>query len=355
MGQSGIEYVDKGWSVMTGCSKISDGCENCYAEKMLRRFTDLSGEDEHPFKVKKHPPKLTEPERWTKGYKVAVCPLGDLFHDKISHDFRIEVFNVMLNFPAHRYLVLTKRPRRMQEFVKIAEENSGKKFWELFPHVGLGVTVENADNMWRLNVLDNIAHTFKWVSFEPYIEPFIKWPEDNAYVPIIQRLQWAVVGCETGGGARRTDKAVTDTLVQDLKRLRIPVFYKKHWVDGKAVLSEGPHDIPNELVPSSTYQQDRDAEIISIANSIEKLLGRDGRNYHFISTLRKRYRPEIIKIVAQMLAGNKTLETLDYLKKQIYIMGAIRREALSHPSSGIYLRRTVCKDRPYAKLEEIKS
>lgn len=110
-----IEWCDTSWSAVTGCSPVSEGCERCWAQAYLRRF-------KRGTEVRFHPDKLEQPLRWKKPRVIAVCLMGDLFHEDVPFEFIDKVFAVMVACPQHFFLVLTKRPQRTAEYLRSIEE-----------------------------------------------------------------------------------------------------------------------------------------------------------------------------------------------------------------------------------------
>ena len=124
MGNTKIEWAEKTWNPITGCTKISPGCANCYAERMSKRLVGRCGYDkDNPFQVTLHVDRLDEPLKWRKPQMVFVCSMGDLFHGDVPDDWIDQVFGAILgckifnNVPDHTFLILTKRPERMREYL----------------------------------------------------------------------------------------------------------------------------------------------------------------------------------------------------------------------------------------------
>ncbi len=163
-----IEWCEESWNPVTGCTKISEGCKNCYAEKMAKRLAGRFGyPKDNPFKVTFHENKLLEPTKWRKSHHIFVCSMGDLFHPDVI-DKQIDTIFRMMTHPMggmnhHTYLILTKRPERI---LKSHYENF--KHWK---NIWLGVSVENqktADK--RIPILLKIPAKVRFVSVEPMLE-----------------------------------------------------------------------------------------------------------------------------------------------------------------------------------------
>lgn len=155
-----IEWTDASWSPVTGCTKVSPGCDHCYAETITNRFK------RHPFEeVQLHPNRLDQPSKWRTPRKIFVCSMGDLFHDAVDFDFVDQVFDAMLFAPQHTYQVLTKRPARMDYFAR--HFLNGR--WP--PHVWAGTSVESAKYLPRLDVLARVPAKVRFLSAEPLLGP----------------------------------------------------------------------------------------------------------------------------------------------------------------------------------------
>ena len=171
MGKTKIEWTDATWNPVTGCTKVSLGCKNCYAERMSSRLAGRYGYPEapHEFDVTLHHDRLGQPLRWKKPRRIFVCSMSDLFHDDVPFTFIVQVFDKMHIAPQHTYQVLTKRPRRMEAFIKAHEA------WYASPipdNVYLGVSVENqAAANERREYLRQISAVVKIVSYEPALGP----------------------------------------------------------------------------------------------------------------------------------------------------------------------------------------
>jgi len=142
---SKIEWTESTWNPVTGCTKISAGCKNCYAERMAKRLQTMGQYNyRNGFKLTCHQHVLDLPLQWTKPQMIFVNSMSDLFHEDVPVDFILEVFNVMKRTPHHQYQVLTKRARRLAGLSHILPW--GKNIW-------MGVTVEAADYKQRIDYL----------------------------------------------------------------------------------------------------------------------------------------------------------------------------------------------------------
>lgn len=232
-----IEWCDEVWNTTTGCTKISDGCDNCYAERMANRFwknqevptgyvshvydpvcPPMEVELRRPRKfsdVLCHPERLDIPLRWKKPRKIFVDSMSDLFHPLVPDNFIRDVFDVMsIEARHHTYMILTKRQKRMMEFMNGSHEY-------VQSHVWLGVSVEDQENAdRRIPILLETSAALRFVS----VEPMLGYVDIRKYLP---NLDWVICGCESGANARPMDMGwarwlKTQCLVHD-----IPFFFKQ--------------------------------------------------------------------------------------------------------------------------------
>lgn len=199
MSKTRIEWADEVWNPISGCTKVSEGCRHCYAERVARRFWG-----ERKFgDVRMHPEKLDEPLHWRKPRRVFVNSMSDLFHPSINGDFIANVFRVMEKTPAHRYMILTKRPKEMWNW--FGKYNAEKPL----PNVWLGVSVETqktADE--RIPWLLRTPAAVRFVSAEPLIGPVDLRSYFNSFQPMpwptiaYPKIHWLICGGESGPGAR---------------------------------------------------------------------------------------------------------------------------------------------------------
>ena len=220
MANTKIEWTEKSWNPVTGCTKISPGCQNCYAERMSKRLRGRCGYDaENPFKVTLHPNRLEEPLRCSKPSTIFVCSMGDLFHPEVPFAYIERVFNIMLHAPQHTFLVLTKRPRTAKMFLDPNLRSDVFKHWPL-PNVWLGVTAENRP-MWyeRVPILKQIEAAKRFVSCEPDLGPL-------GEVDLIG-LDWIICGGETGPNARPMHPDWARSLRDQCQEAGVPFFFKQ--------------------------------------------------------------------------------------------------------------------------------
>jgi len=236
MNNSSIEWTDKTWNPVSGCSKVSSGCKNCYADAMFTRFKKQWGEFND---VKCHEDKLSEPFRLKKPSKIFVNSMSDLFHEKVPFEFIDKVMGVIIENPRHIFQVLTKRPEIAVRYfasriAREAENYFPKNLW-------LGVSVENqrtADQ--RIPILLRIPVSVRFLSCEPLLgainfDDLLKnW---NAYDPRMFQINWVIVGGESGKNARPIHPEWVRSILSECLDMSIPFFFKQwgEWIPGDKV------------------------------------------------------------------------------------------------------------------------
>ena len=218
MGKTKIEWTEKTWNPIRGCSRVSEGCRHCYAEKMAGRFggpgqpyeglVQLRSGWKWTGEIRVVHEAMDEPKRWRKPAMVFVCSMSDLFHERLPFDRIDLVFNTMLATPQHTYQILTKRPARMAAYVADRFHPSRNP---LPRHIWLGTSVENQDTAdQRIEDLLTIEHEPLFLSMEPLLGPIVlnRWMSDEP-CPACQagdcpepHIGWVIVGGESGPGAR---------------------------------------------------------------------------------------------------------------------------------------------------------
>jgi protein gp37 len=211
MAQTKIEWTEVSWNPSTGCTKISDGCLHCYAEKMAKRLKAM-GQKKYcnGFKLTLHDEVLQEPYSWRKPRIAFVNSMSDLFHKDMPVSFIKKVFNVMNENPQHVFQVLTKR-------ADILEKHSDKLTWS--DNIWLGVTVENNKHYDRIKLLKNTGAKIKFLSCEPLLSSMSKIN--------LKGIDWVIVGGESGPGARPMQKEWVIEIRDKCQKLDIPFFFKQ--------------------------------------------------------------------------------------------------------------------------------
>jgi protein gp37 len=211
-----IEWTDSTWNPVTGCTKITAGCDFCYAERFSERFR---GVKDHPFEsgfdLKLRPARLTQPLQWKQPRRIFVNSMSDLFHKEVPDEFIDAVFDTMEKATWHTFQVLTKRSSLMTRYLK-------KRYGTgLAPsHIWLGVSVEDAKNTVRLKHLKQARASVKFVSFEPLLGPVGEVD--------LKGIDWVIVGGESGPRARPMEE---EWAVQIRDRCRVDgaAFFFKQW------------------------------------------------------------------------------------------------------------------------------
>ena len=249
-----IEWADATWNPITGCSKISEGCEHCYAERMVKRFPKIYP---NGFKPTFHEKRLEEPLHWKKPRRIFVCSMGDLFHEDVSIEWIYKVFDIMSRCPQHTFLLLTKRPERAKALTETMlhlyyPELKYPLTSFLFLNVWLGVTVEHFKHTDRIALLQETNFAHRFVSLEPLLSII----HIGIYLFIShydgRPIEWVIVGGETGPGARKMKPERVRDIRDDCIKYKVPFFFKKWGGGNKSRLLDGRewNEFPKELKES---------------------------------------------------------------------------------------------------------
>lgn len=211
MATTSIEWTDKTWNPVTGCTKISKGCEHCYAAVMARRLKGM-GKPKYAngFNVTMHEDALIEPILWKSPCVIFVCSMSDLFHQDVPFEFIDKVMDVIRETPHHNYQILTKRAERMEEY--FYNRKVPKNAW-------LGVTVENQKAKYRIKYLTRIKAQIHFLSCEPLLE--------NLEELELENIQWIIVGGESGSQARPMKEEWVLNIRKQAFNNEIPFFFKQ--------------------------------------------------------------------------------------------------------------------------------
>ncbi len=259
MSDTKIEWADKVWNPVTGCSKVSEGCRNCYANRMAKRLAGRYGYPiDDPFHVTMHPVRLGEPLRWKKAQRVFVCSMGDLFHDDIPPIFIKLVFNTIERCPQHTFLILTKRPRRAYE---ILAGNTMFCLQDPLPNLWIGVSVEDQKTAnERIPILLQVPAAKRFVSVEPMLgsvslSSYLLVGE-HACSPSCDytghpapKLGWVICGGETGPAARPLHPDWVRNIRNQCVAAEVPFFFK-HWGEWSWTYAGIPEKAKQEIVYS---------------------------------------------------------------------------------------------------------
>jgi len=291
---SKIEWTDETWNPVTGCSKISPGCQNCYAERMAKRLQAM-GNYPDGFDVTVWPERLKQPLRWRKPRRVFVCSMGDLFHKDVPASTILDIWHVMEQCPQHTFQVLTKRPERMRDVLGLS--GAGLDAPPL-PNVWLGVTAENqecADK--RIPILLECPAAVRFVSVEPMLGP-VCLPDDAEYCEYCgyefdrqikdwgQWLEvycgdcqqdhdstvyggglgngsacigWVIIGCESGPKRRPCKLEWVRDLVEQCREASVAPFNKQVDLGGRVSKdpAEWPADLRVQEYPKTKTKEER--------------------------------------------------------------------------------------------------
>ncbi len=222
---TGIEWTDATWNPMSGCTKVTRGCDNCYAERIAERFRGVKG---HPFErgfdLTLRPHKLREPLSWRAPRRVFVNSMSDLFHKDVPREFIDRVFETMEQAHWHVFQVLTKRSSLMRRYIN---ERYGQSIAP--PHIWLGVSVEDRKALVRVDHLRQAQASVRFISFEPLLE-------DLAQVDLTD-IHWAIAGGESGPGARPVMPQWIRS-IRDQCNAQAVAFFFKQW-GGKTSKARG--------------------------------------------------------------------------------------------------------------------
>ena len=199
------------WNPVTGCTKVSQGCKHCYAERMAARLTAM-GSDRYRngFQVTLHPDLVDIPRRWRQPRVVFVNSMCDLFHDDVPLAYIQRVFATMRDCPHHTFQVLTKRGERLAELAPQLP-------WPA--NVWMGVSVEDARVLGRVAHLQAVPAAVRFLSLEPLIGPLNALP--------LEGIHWVIVGGESGPKARPMRKDWVDSIHRQCRAAEVPFFFKQ--------------------------------------------------------------------------------------------------------------------------------
>ena len=199
------------WNPVTGCTKISQGCKHCYAERMAKRLTAMGADRyRNGFEVTLHPDLVDVPRRWRQPRVVFVNSMSDLFHDDVPLAYIQRVFATMRDCPHHTFQVLTKRSDRLSEFAPLLP-------WP--DNVWMGVSVEDVQVLHRISNLQTTPAKVRFLSLEPLIGPLDDLP--------LEGIQWVIVGGESGPKARPMQKQWVSSILRQCRAANVRFFFKQ--------------------------------------------------------------------------------------------------------------------------------
>ncbi|GMT50032.1 MAG: hypothetical protein IEMM0008_1571 [bacterium] len=211
MAKSLIEWTSSTWNPLTGCTKVSPGCKNCYAERMALRLKAMGQKNyQNGFQLTAHEHVLKLPLKWKRSQRIFVNSMSDLFHEDVSLEFIQQVFDVMSIAKHHQFQVLTKRSGRLLELSSLLS-------WP--ENVWMGVSIESIEYTFRLDHLKEIGAKVKFISFEPLLGPI---PALN-----LKGIDWVIVGGESGPKARPVSSEWVIDIRNQCVKYQVPFFFKQ--------------------------------------------------------------------------------------------------------------------------------
>ena len=213
--RSGIEWTDATWNPVTGCSKITRGCENCYAARFAERWRGVKGHPyEQGFDLRIWPERLDQPARWRKPRKIFVNSMSDLFHKRIPRQFIDKIFEQMEAEDRHIYQVLTKRSSLMRGYLRRRYAHGRAP-----EHIWCGVSVEDSKGKTRIGHLQATPAAVRFLSIEPLLGPVGEIDLDG--------ISWVIVGGESGPNARSLREEWVLDIRDQCARDNVPFFFKQ--------------------------------------------------------------------------------------------------------------------------------
>lgn len=208
---SSIEWTEATWNPVTGCSKVSPGCKNCYAERMAARLQAMgSPRYQNGFKVTLQEDLVELPLEWKQPRVIFVNSMSDLFHKNVPSDFIVKVFDTMKRAHWHTFQVLTKRSDRLLSLAPYLP-------WP--ENVWMGVSVETPRYICRIRDLTTVPSAVRFLSLEPLLAPMPKLP--------LRSIDWVIVGGESGPGARPMEMHWVAEIEKQCRNGKIAFFFKQ--------------------------------------------------------------------------------------------------------------------------------
>ena len=208
---SKIEWTEMTWNPVTGCTKVSQGCKHCYAERMARRLHAMgNARYQNGFNVALHEDLIDAPLRWRSPKLVFVNSMSDLFQDEVPADFIRNVFSTMVRCPQHTFQILTKRSERLLELANSLP-------WP--QNVWMGVSVEDERVIDRVRDLQKVPAAVRFLSCEPLIGPLPRLP--------LSGIHWVIVGGESGPHARPMELEWVESILTQCRKADVPFFFKQ--------------------------------------------------------------------------------------------------------------------------------
>lgn len=238
MSNTTIEWTEKTWNPVTGCSTISSGCKNCYAKTMAKRLKAMGVKKyKNNFTLTLHPECLEEPFKWKKPAVIFVCSMSDLFHEAVPYEFIDSVINIIEHTPQHTYQILTKRSENMKDY--FCTRRVPKNVW-------LGVTVESKEYKDRINDLREVKSKIKFLSLEPLL--------GDLGALDLRNIDWIIVGGESGVKGRPMKKEWVIPILIQAKKNNIAFFFKQ-WGKWGADGVKRSKKANGKLINGKVYQE----------------------------------------------------------------------------------------------------
>jgi protein gp37 len=209
--KSSIEWTEMTWNPVTGCTKVSEGCRHCYAERLALRLRAMGNRRYvNGFEVMLHDDLVDLPRKLHRPRLIFVNSMSDLFHEDVPEEFIGRVFETMAGCPQHTFQVLTKRSRRLRDL-------SGKLPWP--KNVWIGVSVEDLRVAGRIDELREVPARVRFLSCEPLLGPLDELD--------LEGIAWVIVGGESGSGARPMRQEWVESILRQCRRAKVPFFFKQ--------------------------------------------------------------------------------------------------------------------------------
>jgi protein gp37 len=249
---SKIEWTEMTWNPVTGCTKVSQGCKHCYAERMANRLQAMGVQRyRNGFEVTLHEDLVELPLRWKQPRLIFVNSMSDLFQEDVPVDFIQRVFKTMERCPQHRFQILTKRSQRLREM-------ANRLSWEA--NIWMGVSVEDSKVVNRIRDLQQVPAVVRFLSCEPLIGPIDNLP--------LEGIHWVIVGGESGPKARPMEPIWVESILHQCRRAEVPFFFKQWGGVRKDLTGRTLHGRTYDEMPLITLPPDLTAGTIPQAGSV---------------------------------------------------------------------------------------
>lgn len=244
MKTSKIEWTERTWNPVTGCTKKSTGCLNCYAEFRAKRFQrEGKAKYVNGFNVTLHENCLREPLSWKNAHMVFVCSMADIFNELVPFEFIDQIFSVIKS-TSHIYQLLTKRPERMREY--FSSHHIPSNVW-------VGTTVEAKSTVSRIDFIRDLNATVKFLSCEPLVE-------DLGHIDLTG-IDWVIVGGETGYGARPMKEEWVFNIKNQVEKSGAKFFFKQWGVWGSDGIRRKPEE-NGKLLQGCVFQEIPESDLV---------------------------------------------------------------------------------------------